>query len=44
MLKKAVSFVLASLGGSTYREEYALASSLAAAALGDLFEHPGQVS
>jgi len=33
MLKKAASFVLASLGGSTYRQEYALASSLTAAIL-----------
>ncbi len=40
MLKKAASFVLASLGGSTYGKEYALASSLAAAALDGLFEHP----
>jgi hypothetical protein len=43
MLKKASSFVLAVLGGSTYREEYAFASSLAAAALGALFEHPAEM-
>jgi hypothetical protein len=43
MLKKVSSFVLASLRGSTYRKGYAFASSLAAAALGDLFEHPGYV-
>jgi hypothetical protein len=35
MLKKASSFVLASLRGSTYLTEYAFASSLAAAALED---------
>ncbi len=40
MLKKSTSFVLAALGGSTYRTEYAFASSLAAAALDDLFYHP----
>ena len=40
MLKKAASFVLASLRGSTYRKEYAFASSLAAASLTGLFEHP----
>jgi len=43
MLKKASSFVLASLRGSTYGTEYGFASSLAAAALGDLFEPPGWV-
>jgi hypothetical protein len=40
MLKKAPSFVLASLRASTYRNEYAFGPSLAAAALDDLFEHP----
>ncbi len=40
MLKKSTSFVLAALGGSTYRTEYAFASSLAAAALDGLFDHP----
>jgi hypothetical protein len=40
MLKKAASFVLASLRGSTYGEEYAFTSSLAAAALDGLFDHP----
>jgi hypothetical protein len=39
MLKKSASFVLASLRGSTYRS-VRLASSLAAAALDGLFEHP----
>jgi hypothetical protein len=39
MLKKSASFVLAALRGSTYRT-VCLASSLAAALLGDLFEHP----
>jgi hypothetical protein len=39
MLKKSASFVLASLRGSTYRS-VRLASSLAAAALDSLFEHP----
>ena len=39
MLKKATSFVLASFQGSTY-EKVRLASSLAAALLDDLFEHP----
>jgi hypothetical protein len=39
MLKKSASFVLASLRGSTYRS-VRLASSLAAALLGGLFEHP----
>jgi hypothetical protein len=40
MLKKASSFVLASLRGSTYPSGYAFAFSLAAAALEGLFEHP----
>lgn len=40
MLKKAASFVLASLRGSTYGPKYASASALAAASLGGLFEHP----
>ncbi len=40
MLKKSNSFVLAALGGSTYRTEYAFTSSLAAAALDGLFNHP----
>ena len=39
MLKKPASFVLASLRGSTYRS-VRLASSLAAALLDGLFEHP----
>jgi hypothetical protein len=39
MLKKSSSFVLASLRGSTYRS-VRLASSLAAALLEGLFEHP----
>ena len=39
MLKKSASGVLASLRGSTYRR-VRLASSLAAALLDDLFEHP----
>jgi|MudIll2142460700_1097286.scaffolds.fasta_scaffold01147_4 hypothetical protein len=39
MLKKSASFVLASLRGSTYRG-VRLASSLAAALLDRLFEHP----
>jgi hypothetical protein len=43
MLKKAASFVLAALGGSTYRKEYAFASSLAAAALDGLFDHPAEM-
>ena len=41
VLKKAVSFVLASLRGSTYRS-VRLASSLAAALLPSLFEHPAR--
>ena len=43
MLKKSASFVLASLRGSTYRS-VRLASSLAAALLDGLFEHPAMVS
>src|SRR3990172_6425224 len=43
MLKKSASFVLASLRGSTYRS-VRLASSLAAALLDDLFEHPAYYS
>jgi hypothetical protein len=39
MLKKSASIVLASLKGSTYRS-VRLASSLAAALLNGLFEHP----
>jgi hypothetical protein len=39
MLKQAASIVLASLRGSTYRS-VRLASSLAAALLDGLFEHP----
>jgi hypothetical protein len=39
MLKKSASVVLASLRGSTYRS-VRLASSLAAALLNSLFEHP----
>ena len=42
MLKKAASFVLTSLRGSTYRS-VRLASSLAAALLDSLFEHPARV-
>ncbi len=47
MLKKSASFVLAALGGSAYRAEYGpppLASSLAAAALDGLFDHPAGCS
>jgi hypothetical protein len=40
MLKKAASFVLASFRGSTYGSKVRLASSLAAALLDNLFEHP----
>jgi len=36
MLKKSASDILAALGGSTYRTEYASAFSLAAAALDSL--------
>jgi hypothetical protein len=43
MLKKPASGVLASLRGSTYRS-VRLASSLAAALLDDLFEHPARCS
>jgi hypothetical protein len=39
MLKNVASGVLAALRGSTYRS-VRLASSLAAALLGDIFEHP----
>ena len=42
MLKKSASFVLASLRDSTYRS-VRLASSLAAALLDGLFEHPAEV-
>ena len=42
MLKKAASFVLAALRGSTYRS-VRLVSSLAAALLGGPFEHPAGV-
>ena len=41
MLKKSASGVLASLRGSTYRS-VRLASSLAAALLDSLFEHPAR--
>ncbi len=45
MLKKSASFVLAALGASTYRTEYTrIASSLAAAALDSLFDHPAGCS
>ena len=40
MLKKAASYVLASLRDSTYSQEVRLASALAAALLDNLFEHP----
>jgi predicted nucleic acid-binding protein len=43
MLKKSASFVLASLRGSTYRS-VRLASSLTAALLDGLFEHPADYS
>jgi hypothetical protein len=43
MLKKSASFVLASLRGSTYRS-VRFASSLAAALLDGLFEHPADHS
>ena len=43
MLKKSASCVLASLRGSTYRS-VRLASSLAAALLDGLFEHPADVN
>ena len=42
MLKKSASGVLASLRGSTYRS-VRLATSLAAALLNSLFEHPAGV-
>jgi hypothetical protein len=42
MLKKSASGVLASLRGSTYRS-VRLASSLAAALLDSLFEHPDPI-
>jgi hypothetical protein len=41
MVKKAASFVLASLRPSTYRKKVRLGPSLAAAALNGLFDHPG---
>ena len=44
MLKKSASLVLASLRGSTYGTEHASPSSLAAAALDGLFEHPAGCS
>jgi hypothetical protein len=40
MLKKSASGVLTSLRGSTDGQEYASASSLAAALLDSLFDHP----
>jgi hypothetical protein len=40
MLKKASSFVLASLKGSTYHKGTPRLFSLAAASLEGLFEHP----
>jgi hypothetical protein len=43
MLKKSASGVLTSLRGSTYRN-VRLASSLAAALLDSLFEHPASLS
>ena len=43
MLKQSASFVLASLRGSTYRS-VRLTSSLVAALLDDLFEHPASCS
>jgi hypothetical protein len=43
MLKKSATIVLASLSGSTYRS-LRLASSLAAALLDGLFEHPAGYS
>ncbi len=42
MLKKSISIVLASFRGSTYRS-VRLASSLAAALLDGLFEHPARL-
>jgi len=44
MLKKSASFGLAAHGGSTYRKVYAFSSSLAAAALDGLFDHPAGCS
>jgi len=41
MLKKSASVVLAAIRGSTYRS-VRLASSLAAALLDNLFEHPAK--
>ncbi len=43
MLKKAASFVLASLKGSTY-QSVRLTSSLAAALLDSLLTHPARLS
>jgi hypothetical protein len=40
MLKQSASGVLAVLRGSTYRKSMRFASSLAAALLDGLFEHP----
>jgi hypothetical protein len=42
MLKKPASGVLASLRSSTYPRGYASGSSLAAALLDGLFEHPAE--
>jgi hypothetical protein len=44
MLKKAASFVLASLKASTYISKVRFSFSLAAAALNGLFEHPTRYS
>jgi hypothetical protein len=44
MLKKSASFGLASLRSSSVRHKVRLASSLAAAALDGLFEHPVECS
>jgi len=44
IVEGSASFVLAAPGGSTYRTEYAFASSLAAAALDSLFDHPAGCS
>jgi hypothetical protein len=44
MLKKSASGVLASLRGLNVRPKVRFASSLAAALLGGLFEHPEDVS
>ena len=43
MLKKVASVVLASFRPSTYPRGYASGSSLAAALLDGLFEHPAKV-